>query len=422
MEIEITDYGMNGEGVGFNDKKTIFVPSSLIGEEVEIAIDKDFSNYALAHVDKIIQKSQERVCPPCPYFSKCGGCNLQHMSYAEQLKFKSLLVQKTIKKIAHLDCEVAPTIPCSNQYGYRNKVSLNIEQNSIGFYEASTKHIVEIDNCALISQSMNNILKIFKDYYFSLNGNIQKHFKNLVIREINNQFLIGVVARANINLKDFYIRLRQEFACVGLYLIVNKRNDSVVLSGQTIHVDGIKKIQIENFGIKYSVDLISFHQTNIEIQNKIYSKILEYISPEDTVINAYSGAGLLSAIVSQKCKHVYGIEIVSNSHQNANNLIINNEIQNMTNILGSVDKELIKFDNIPQIIILDPSKKGCGESVMKSIIGIKNIIYMSCNPIALAKDLRYLENEYKIEEIIPFDMFPNTKNVETIVKLKKSGD
>lgn len=422
METKIIDYGMNGEGVTFIDNKTIFVPNSLIDETVDITIEQEFSNYANAKVDLIIKKSTERVCPPCPYFDRCGGCDLQHMSYDEQLKFKSLLVKKTIRKIAKVDIPVASTVPSKKQYNYRNKVSFNILDNSTGFFEKNSKSIVEIDNCALLSDNMNEILKIFKDFYISCNDNIKKVIRNIVIREISDQILVGVVAKTNIKLKGFFDQLASKFNKIGLYLIVNKRKDSVVLSGQTIHVAGIKKIEIENFDIKYNVDLISFHQTNLDIQDKIYQKILDYINPNDIVLNAYSGAGLLSAIISKKCKHVYGIEIVNNSHQNANNLKQRNNITNMTNILGSVDNEISKFDKIPNIVILDPSKKGCGKEVMNSIIGVDTIIYISCNPIALAKDLNFILQDYKIEEIIPFDMFPNTKNVETIVKLKKLGE
>ncbi|MBR1987986.1 MAG: 23S rRNA (uracil(1939)-C(5))-methyltransferase RlmD [Clostridia bacterium] len=418
MEVKIVDYGMNGEGVAFLDNKTLFVPVSLIDETVDITIEKDFSNYANARVDLIKHKSSERVCPPCPYFEKCGGCDIQHMSYNEQLEFKSLLVKKTIRKISKIDTDVSPTIPSECQYNYRNKVSFNVAENKIGFFERNSNTIVEVDNCALISANMNEILKIFSDFYSSLNDNIKKTIRNIVIRDISNQILVGVVAKSNIKLKGFYDLLSSKFNQIGLYLIINKRHDSVVLSGQTIHVAGIKKIYIENFDIKYSVDLISFHQTNLSIQNKIYQKILDYINPNDIVVNAYSGAGLLSAIISKRCKHVYGIEIVNNSHQNANNLKQHNKIENMTNILGSVDDKIKQFDKKPDVIILDPSKKGCGKVVMESIIGVDSIIYISCNPIALAKDLNYILQDYVIEEVSPFDMFPNTKNVETIVKLK----
>lgn len=422
METVISDYGMNGEGVAFIEGKTTFVPYSLIGEAVDVTIDEDFSNYAVARVEKINTQSNERVCPPCPYFKDCGGCDLQHMSYDEQLKFKSLLVKKTLKKISKIDTSVSETIPSQCQYNYRNKVSFNVKDGKIGFFEKNSNSIVEIEKCALLSDNINEILDIFKDYYSSVDDNVKKAIRNIVIREISNQILVGIVAKTNIKLKGFYDLLESKFNQIGLYLIINKRNDSVVLSGETIHVAGIKKIEIENFNIRYTVDLISFHQTNLDIQNKIYQKILDYIDKDDIVINTYSGAGLLSAIVANKCKHVYGIEIVNNSHQNANNLKQRNKIENMTNILGSVDTEIKKFDKKADIVILDPSKKGCGKTVMESIIGIDTIIYISCNPIALAKDLNFVLQDYNIEEVTPFDMFPNTKNVETIVKLKKLGE
>jgi tRNA/tmRNA/rRNA uracil-C5-methylase (TrmA/RlmC/RlmD family) len=165
---------------------------------------------------------------------------------------------------------------------------------------------------------------------------------------------------------------------------------------------------------------LGFHQTNINIQNKLYNKVLEYILPNSKVVNGFSGQGLLSAIVAQKAKLVVGIEINKNSHFSAEKLKKDNKITNLTNICADFNKEISKHIKNTNTIILDPSKKGCGSVVMQKVKGIKNIIYISCNPIALAKDLRELK-DYNIEEVIPFDMFPNTNNVETLVKLTLKG-
>lgn len=416
MENLIYDYGMNGEGVTKIDNIVTLVPFALKDEIVDVEITKSFGNYNLAKLSKILTNSKNRTNPPCPYFYECGGCDLQHMTYEEQLNFKSLLVKKTIKKIANLDIEVKPTVASNNQYNYRNKVSFNFHNNDAGFYKENSKTIVNLEKCLLISENMNKIYEIFKNFIKN-NKNIRNHIKNLVIREISNQILVGVVTKKEIDLSTFCEQLCAKFSSIGVYQIINTRKDSVVLSGKTIHIGGIKEIHISNFGIDYSVDLLGFHQTNLDIQNKIYTKVLNYIASNDIVINGFSGQGLLTAIISSKAKKVFGIEINKSSHLSAEKLKKENNIKNMQNILGDFNKEVKPFLSKANTLILDPSKKGCGKEILKNIAHIKNIIYISCNPIALSKDLNTLKELYNIDEIIPFDMFPNTKNVETLVKL-----
>ena len=416
MLINVSDYGMNGEGVGKIDGKVILINNTLIGEEAEVEIVEDNKNYSIAKCKKIINKSENRQNPPCPYFYECGGCNLQHMIYTEQLNYKTILVKKTLKKVAGIDFSVSNCVACDEILNYRNKSSFNFKNNKCGFYKENSNDIVEIDSCIISSKNINKVYSLFKDFMLSTN-NLQ-YVKNLVVKDINNQILVGVVAKTELDLTKFYTVLQQNFANIGLYLIVNTRKDSVVLSGKIKHIAGIKEIKVQNFNLTYFVDLLGFHQTNINIQNKLYNKVLEYILPNQKVINGFSGQGLLSAILALKAKQVIGIEINKSSHKSAEKLKKDNHITNLINVCADFNTEIPKHLKDTNTIILDPSKKGCGCQVMKKINGIENIIYISCNPIALAKDLRLLNN-YAIEEIIPFDMFPNTNNVETLVKLKK---
>ena len=414
MLANITDYGMNGEGVAKIDNKVFLINNSLIGEQVEIEVVKDFGNYAIGKVSKIITKSPNRADLACANCNNCGGCCLQHMQYEEQLKFKSILVEKTLKKVSNISFPVKTCIASDSQFNYRNKVSFNFSNNQSGFYKPNSHDIVEISSCNLASENINKVYSLFVNY---LKTNKLSGVKNLVVRDIDNQILVGVVAKAEIALLSFFNQLKQNFANVGLYLIINTRKDSVVLSGKVKHIAGIKNIQINNFGLTYNVDLIGFQQININIQNKLYNKVLSYINKDDIVINAFSGQGLLSAIIATKAKNVVGIEIVKNSHLSAEQLKKQNNITNLTNICADFNTEISKHLHKANTIVLDPAKKGIGKQTISKINGIKNIIYISCNPIALAKDLRELSN-YEIEEIQPYDMFPNTNSVETLVKLK----
>ena len=414
MKTEIFDYGMNGEGVAKLDGKIVLLPNAMPGEIVEYDVVKEHHNFCEGKVKQVLQKSAYRVDAVCPYYEHCGGCDLQHLSLSEQLKFKKLLVEKTIKKITGISVVCENTVACEKQFNYRNKISFNFSNGKAGFYRENSNDLVEVDNCALTDENFSKILKIFQK-------NVKKDInlvKNLVIRKINNQILIGVVVTNRVNLLPFYEEVNKEFSQVGVYEIINTRKDSVVLAGKVKHVAGIKEIEIENFNLNYAVDLIGFHQTNLDVQNKIYSKVLEFVNSNEVVLNGFSGQGLLSAILAKKAKHVYGIEINKSSHKSAENLKNVNKIDNLTNICGDFYKNFDKIKKKINTIILDPSKKGCGKQAMCAIIGVENIIYISCNPIALAKDLREVLDKYEIEKIIPFDMFPNTKSVETLVKLK----
>ena len=416
MEIRIEDYGMNGEGVGRHQGKVILVPNSIMDEIIDCEETKDFGNYSTAKLNRIVKPSEKRVEEKCEYFNDCGGCALQHMCYNEQLQFKQTLVKKTLKKVAQINFNVAKT-EGSKQFQYRNKMSYSVKNGKCGFKCKSSDCVINIDACPLANDKINIILKMFKDCGLHNNDSI----KNLVVRHINNQTLIGVVASKDVDLREFVNRLNDLNCDYGLFHILNTRKDSVVLDGKVKHICGIDKIKIENFGLTYFVDLMGFHQTNIEIQNKIYEKVLSYIDENSVVVNGFSGQGLLSAVLASRAKQVIGIEINKYSHKSAEQLKQINLITNLSNICGDFHKEI---KNIKQAdtIILDPTKKGCGSQVMNEIRHFKNIIYISCNPIALAKDLREIINEYEIEEITPFDMFPNTVSVETLVKLKRKGE
>ncbi len=416
MKTKIFDYGMNGEGVGKIDGKIILIPNTLIDEEVEIEIEKDHTNYATATLKSIITESSNRQTPPCPYFNICGGCQLQHTKYDEQLKFKTALVQKTIKKITNLEVNVKNTVGCDNCFAYRNKMSFSVDNNHCGLLKFNSKEIVNISQCILTDETINKIFNIFK---LHLKDNPLSTVKNLVIRHIENQILVGVVTSKFIDLKNLLSTLNAQFHNLGLYQIVNTRKDSVVLSGKVFHVGGIKNIKIHNFGLTYFVDLLGFHQTNENIQNKLYETVLNLIDENSVVINGFSGQGLLTAILSKKAKFVTGIEINKSSHESAEQLKKLNNIKNMKNICGDFYKHFKTEVHSANTIILDPTKKGCGKNVMNEIKNIENIIYISCNPIALSKDLNVIKSTHKIESIIPFDMFPNTTNVETLIKLKR---
>lgn len=421
MEIKIKNLGMNGEGVGEIDGKIVFVPGTIQDEIVDCSIVKDCKNYCYAKPDKLIQKSVHRVSPPCPYFDVCGGCDLQHIDYDWQLNFKTNLVKNTLQKVANISYPVNNTIGCKNQYNYRNKISFSCNTSVIGFKQKSSNQLIDATQCLLADNQINIVINLIRQY---LTIKPIRTIKNIVVRHLNNQTLIAIVCKQKEDLSILYNYLQQHLNNLfGLFLVINSRNDSVVLTDHIVHIGGLKNINLTD-NLNLTLDINSFYQTNLDIQNKLYNYVLEQISTDEIVVNGYSGAGFLSAMLAKKAKHVYGIEINKSAHKDAENLKKYNKINNLTNICGDFFKNyqiLInknKFESV-STMVLDPSKKGCGKQVMKAIDGINKIVYISCNPIALAKDLREIIENYNIVSIQPFDMFPNTVSVETCIVLQK---
>lgn len=446
MKLTIINQGINGEGVALNNGKIYFVPNAITGETVECEVVKDFGNFANTKLIQTITPSANRVKPVCPYYEKCGGCDLQHMNYDTQLEFKQNLVKSTLKKVGGIEVEVAPTIACNNQFNYRNKVSFSCSENTIGFKSKSSNNIVDVEFCPLADKSINQVYAAIRKY---LSRNDIPALKNIVIRQLEGQALIAIVVSKKQNLQGLFDLLKQQIENFGLFMVINTRKDSVVLTNNIIHIGGLKNIHLLNdFDLTLTVD--SFYQTNVDIQNKLYNHILSQIEAEDNVVNGYSGAGLLSAEIAKKAKHVYGIEINNSAHNDAENLKKCNKISNLTNICGdffenfknlanlsskqnnqtinnkrkadsnkTLSNHTLTDNQVCNVLVLDPSKKGCGKNVMQAICGVEKIIYVSCNPIALAKDLREIKNDYEIANIQPFDMFPNTVSVETCATLTK---
>ena len=436
MKVKIDRLGINGEGVckipeGVDEGKIAFVDFALPDEVVDIDIEKSKSKYCLAKLKNILEISQERIEPPCPYFSNCGGCDIQHLKNSAQIKFKK---QKILDVIGKIDSKFDEFDFCQKkQFGYRNKMvfpfTYENDKLELGMFKKNSHEVVEIDKCLLTSENINKILRISRDYFYKNVKNFVKNnkclLKYLVIREYNNNFLVALVCFHKIDLEGYYEVLSSNFDKIGLSIIVSNSEDEI-LSGEYHHLFGLKSIDIEEFGIRYNIDIMSFLQVNNEIKCEIYSKVLDLIESGDSVIDAYSGAGLLSAILSKKASSVVGIEINRFANIRANELVRINNLTNLKNICadtGKVLKDLCK--EMPNcVLVLDPARNGCGKDVL-SFLSLKDenlpkkIIYISCNLATLARDLEALKNNYEISSVSAFDMFVQTKHIETLVCLQR---
>lgn len=429
LTVEIIDLGINGEGIAKHDGAVIFVPFALLGEIVKIHIIYAKSKFYVGKITEIVKASEHRVTPTCPHFKKCGGCHLQHLSYDEALNFKTKLVENTLTKVGKLNIENLVK-PCfaSVPYYYRNKFSFPIgfkDKPFIGMYKENSHEIVEIENCHIQQPWAKPIIDLFNEFICENNISVyneqtkQGLLKHLVCRMEDNKLLVCVVVNGNNlpNYEQLVSMLSKNFTTFGLMININKLNNNVILSDNYKHLYGIKTIKLTNNDLNYEISLNSFMQVNTTIANQIYKRVQDLIKNE-VVVNAFSGAGYLSGLLCKTAKHVYGIEIVASSHENAETLKRENNLTNLTNILGDVSEKLKTIKDY-SFIVLDPPRKGCSKEVIDTILAVKpkNIIYISCGPATLARDLGYLKESYNINFVEPYDMFPQTHHVETVVCL-----
>lgn len=436
MKLLIDKLGMNGEGVarpsGDNElQKVAFVDFALPGEVVDVDIVQQKSKFYTAKLNSVINASEDRVVAPCQYFTRCGGCNMQHLKYGKQLKFKTNLIKETLQKVGGLDLEVQHCVS-SRQYGYRNKGVFPLGKN-IGMFESNTHNIIPIDKCLLMNDNINLALNIVKDWISENNiktfdfANFKGLLKYLVVRSVNNQTLVCLVATSkDIKHLDSLADKLKALGDFGLYININNQHNSIILGREYIHIAGIKSITLDEFGVEYNVDVASFLQVNNDIKAKLYSEVIEQVGG-GVVIDAYAGAGLLSATLSKSASKVYSVEIVPQASEKARQLVKANNITNMEVINGDCTKivpNLIKKVQTENkggkcSVVLDPAHVGCSPQVIDAVKTADKILYIACNPIALAKDLKVLQQTHKIVKIQPFDMFPQTKHVETLAILER---
>ena len=440
MEAQINRLGINGEGIfnignGVDKGKVAFVDFALPEEIVDVDIIKSNSKYCRCILNKIITTSKERVEPRCKYFGKCGGCDIQHFDNDLQIKFKEKKILDVVSKIDNNIDRVE--IVRKNNFGYRNKMVFPFAYVNgkivIGMFEKNSHNIVNVDKCMLASENINNILTITKKY-FDANSKIYDDIKDkmqlkyLVVREMQGQIIVSIVCSAKYDFIEYYNILKSAYCNIGLSIVVNKSNDEI-LAGEYIPEYGNVIIKANEFGIDYDVDIMSFVQVNNEIKKELYSKILSFVNEDDVVIDAFSGAGLLSAIVAKKCKQVVGIEINKFASSNADKLVKRNNIVNLTNICGDANlvlKDICKKYN-NSTLILDPARQGCGDGINRFLSENvdflpKQIVYVSCNLATLSRDLNFIKNNYSITYACGYDMFPNTKHIETLVCLQRQAE
>lgn len=458
--INVVQYlGANGEGVLKQDGFVVFVPFVLVDEKIRYRILKTTSKCAYGKVLEVLTPAEERVRPKCPVFGKCGGCQLQHLAYTYQLKSKEENVRNCFKKIAGLDVKVSSAVKCSNEYGYRNKLQLPVAETEngtvIGFFAENSHRVIPIEDCCINPAWTKGIISAFSDYIkeFDIKGYNETDFsgelREITVKEIKDNLIItAVVIDENIRGIDYLISVIKEKVKhnFSLYLNIKTDRSNVIYGDKFLLKYGKPSYSGDLRGIKFKIGVQSFMQVNNEICGKLYSAVVDAVDAdsETTVIDAYSGAGLMTAMLAKNAAKAIGIEIVEEAVACANQLANNNELTDkITNYCGKCEDilpEIIKEERAKGnklCLVLDPPRKGLDINVINAIIdsGIEKIVYVSCKPSTLARDiglitgsLEVVGNEvkknkspnfrYEITMVKPFDMFPQTKHVETLVVLQ----
>ncbi len=431
----------NAETVGVVDGYTVFVGGLIVGESAIVKITYVKKNVAYGDVVEVLTPAPSRVAPPCRHYGKCGGCALMHMDYSEQLAFKQNKVANNLKKLAKLDVAVLPCVPSELTFGYRNKLSLPVSgkvgKAKIGMYQRGSHLVVDMDDCLLGGEWSAKLTQIFKSY---LNQNNippynEKNFtglvRHLVARYVDEQLLVTIVSNGefNFDLKPLVAELKKVFPKFGLFVNINTYKNNVILGKITRHVFGISQIIGEHFGVKFCLKPDSFFQVNNGVKDAIYQKAKELldVANTDVLIDCFSGIGILTNALASERYQTYALEIVPSAVDDANKMQILNNAPNVTNICGDVNVELPKLTQELAgktiTMVVDPPRKGLGENICNTILqaNVDNIVYISCDSATLARDLAMLSTKYNIAYVEPYDMFPNTDNVETLCYLTRSS-
>ena len=434
--VDIIDNGFEGEGIAKIDDFTIFIPNAIKGEKIKVLIVKVLSSYAYGKIIEIIEKSPNRVEIDCPTYKRCGGCDLRHVDYEETLNMKQNTVQNLVNKNLKTEIEVKPTWGMGNPYHYRNKLQFPVGVDKegkpvIGVFANRTHEIIPIENCLIQNEKSVQIAKYVLDCIKKYNISVYNEknqtglVRHIVVKSSRyfNEYMVIIVING-----DFLPFEKEFYACreiCSIFVNINKKNTNVILGNKNKLIYG--KEYLEDFlgNFVFKISPLSFYQVNAVQAEAMYNYAVEEaeITKNDIVFDLYCGIGTISLFMAKYAKKVYGVEIVEQAIQMAKENAKSNEIENTEFIAG--DTEFILTDLIqnkkiiPDVIMVDPPRKGLDNTTINNILEIKprKVVYISCNPASLVRDLAKMERVYEIKSIQPFDMFPLTHHVECVAVL-----
>lgn len=444
IEAVFEDLTHDGAGVAKVDGYPIFVPNGLPGEKAKVKVVKVNKGYGFGKLMEIIEPSPHRIDAPCAIYKECGGCQLQHLSYGGQLLAKEKQVRDVMQRIGKLEgVKVHPVLGMENPWNYRNKSQVPIGEHEGGliggFYQQRSHQIIDMKTCMIQQEKNDEVVQKVKEIC-NRNGvrayNEEKHHGNLrhiMVRygAVSGEVMIVLVTRTNElpNKNKIVEEIAASIPDVkSIVQNINSKKTNVILGEQTKVLWGEEVIYDSIGDIKFAISARSFYQVNPEQTKVLYDKALEYaaLNGNETVIDAYCGIGTISLFLAQKAGKVYGVEIIPEAIEDAKRNAALNGITNVEFAVGEAEtvipnwyEEGVQAD----VLVVDPPRKGCDEKLLQTILDMKpkKVVYVSCNPATLARDLRILEDGgYKTSEVQPVDMFPQTTHCEAVAKIELS--
>ena len=455
VTVEITDIGVSGEGIGHVDGYTLFIKDAVIGDVVEAKVMKAKKNYGYARLMKVITPSEYRVEPKCAFARRCGGCQIQEMSYDRQLVFKDQKIRGNLERIGgftkdQIDTVMQPVVGMEHPFGYRNKAQFPFgtdkEGNPItGFYAGRTHDIIANTDCALGVEQNKEILEIILQYMREnkIKSYDEKTGKGLIRHALirygfkTKEIMVCLVVNGKKLPKAERLieKLIQIEGMTSITISPNTRRDNVIMGDSYEILWGQGYITDYIGNVKYQISPLSFYQVNPVQTEKLYGLALEYadLKGDETVWDLYCGIGTISLFLAQKAKQVYGVEIVPQAIDDAKENAKINAIDNAEFFVGKAEEVLPEYyaeyerehngeTAHADVIVVDPPRKGCDETLLETIVKMQpeKVVYVSCDSATLARDLKYLcANGYEIRMCRGVDQFPQTVHVETVVLLSK---
>ncbi len=444
---DIISQGYEGEGIAKIDNKyPIFIEGALKGEKVKVRIVKVNKNFAYGKLIEVLEPSEERVNPPCAIYKRCGGCKLQHASYKAQLDFKWDRVKDCVSKIGKLDPSIVKyPLGMENPWRYRNKVQLPIGlingEVKIGFFAPRSHDIIDMESCLIQDEIGDKVVKLTREWIEKFNirpYNVDGEYdekgivRHIMIRRgfTTNEVMIVLVTNVeNLPHKEEFVDLMVK-NIPGIKSVIqniNSKKTNVILGLESKTLWGEDTISDYIGDFRFNISPLSFFQVNPIQTEVLYGKALEYanLTGNEEVFDAYCGTGTITLFLSQKAKKVYGVEIIPQAIDNAWINAKENKVENVEFFVGEsevVIPDLINKGVKADVVVVDPPRKGCDKKLLDAITNIdaKKIVYVSCDPSTLGRDLKVLEeNGYKTLEVQPVDMFPNTAHIENVALLIK---
>ncbi len=444
--IEMTIDGLTheGNGVGRHEGFAVFVPRALPGEKVKVKIIKVLKNYAVGRLVDVMETASHRTEPSCPIYKRCGGCSLQHLDYEEQLRQKRQWVVDNLERIGGIQVPVHPTIGMENPWRYRNKAQVPIgvggEKGGLitGFFAPRSHEIIPMDSCSIQHESNDRVVEAVREIAGSLGLTAydeKKHeglLRNVVAKVgfRSGEVMVVLVTREESIPEPARTRLiegiRERIPAVkSIVQNINPKRTNVIFGDRSVVLWGEKYIYDYIGDVKFAISARSFFQVNPVQTEVLYGKALEYadLSGTETVIDAYCGIGTISLFLAKRARRVYGVEVVDEAIADAKRNARLNGIDNVEFAVGEAEKVIpwwyaqgIRAD----VVVVDPPRKGCDRTLLDTIVKMKpeRVVYVSCNPATLARDLRVLEDGgFKTVEVQPVDMFPHTGHVESVSQI-----